>query len=364
LNTTADPTAGLANSGAFAVARSDNNAQDFPNPLNNVRYAGWWRSLRELYDRVEKLIMYNGEVFDRLVVTGGLDMSISAGQATLSGANLVRIATVGDYFPTWHTVLELDFSGMADMPMLTDGNYNLTSATAIKKGSSKQYTAVTSGGIINGSGLALPPNGGSQPDDSWQRPSLLFNLQALYAGFNLFTPVRASMISLNNGNAANDVSHWVSIGVTGATAESTTPSYTMTALGVGKRMSNNAPATTSGITPFARAGGAAGSYVEITSAEVKAFNQFRVTAKDGIGFGGALIEGSASTSAWDVSPATLRALAGFQGYGLANNSWRADTNILLSQFDPANAFVALMFGNNGAAVVPPAIKALKIELFY
>jgi hypothetical protein len=253
---------------------------------------------------------------------------------------------------------------MPNMPMLTDAAYNLMIADAVKKGSSKQHTSVTSGGIINGAGLAMPPSSVLVPDDSWLRPSILFNLRALYSGFNLFTPVRASMLSLNNGDATNDVSHWLSIGVSAMTAESTTPAFTLTEQGVGKRMSNNGPATTAGITPFSRAGGSSGSSNEITTAEARALNQFRVTSKDGIAFGNALIEGSASASGWDESPATLRALAAFQGYGLQGNSWAASNNILLSQFDPANAFVALMFCGNGAAVVPPAIRALKIELFY
>lgn len=61
LNTVADPTASLLNAGADVIAKSENNATDFPDPvLNSINYAGWWRSMRELFVSVEAFVAGGG----------------------------------------------------------------------------------------------------------------------------------------------------------------------------------------------------------------------------------------------------------------------------------------------------------------
>lgn len=54
LNERASRHGALDNDGADQIALADNNASDFPlSALNSFRYAGWWRSLYELYRIVE-----------------------------------------------------------------------------------------------------------------------------------------------------------------------------------------------------------------------------------------------------------------------------------------------------------------------
>lgn len=54
LNERASRHAAWDNSGADQIELSENNATDFPDAvLNDFAYAGWWRSLRELYEIVE-----------------------------------------------------------------------------------------------------------------------------------------------------------------------------------------------------------------------------------------------------------------------------------------------------------------------
>lgn len=83
LNERASRHAGVHNAGADQIELCEQNASDFPiASLNNVRYAGYWRSLHELYLKLEGL--------------RGVGLTVSAGK--LAPRQRPRNAQIRDYF--------------------------------------------------------------------------------------------------------------------------------------------------------------------------------------------------------------------------------------------------------------------------
>jgi hypothetical protein len=79
LNERASRHASWINDGTAQIELSENNAVDFPDAaLNDFPYAGWWRSLRELYEVVE---FGTGGLADLAVTTAKLDnLAVTTGK--------------------------------------------------------------------------------------------------------------------------------------------------------------------------------------------------------------------------------------------------------------------------------------------
>jgi hypothetical protein len=343
------------------------NAPDAIDSAGNRK--GWSREMRRWFAAINWLA---GQVISG--VANGLKsatttVNVSAATAPTPGQLLTAVNSTSAQWAnppvtakSWHTVVDLNFVTATNLAIPSDGAVTIGGVVFTKMGSFYQ-NAVTAGGVINGLGLMFNPTSANSPDnDSWNRPTLVANLKALYSSFDLLTPIRVSMVTAVSGTSSNKSGHFLSVGVANVVAGSGSQ-YTRSIIGVARRYTLD-PSVAYDVQLYARANSVQGLILGATAtAEMLALNQFRITLPDGIALGNALIEGSTANSGWDTT--TLVPIGCCTGYALTYNGWSTALSSELARMSPNNAIVEIGAWESGiAGVTAPAIRALKIELFY
>lgn len=259
--------------------------------------------------------------------------------------------------PSWQTVLDLDFAALPSQTSLADGALTIGGFAFEKLGTAKQQATILDAGILSGVGLMLPPSTAATIDiDDWNRPTILTRLSQ-FTGFTLQTPVRVTFISSTNQNAANDVGHALALGY-----GTTSGTIQRNEFGITKLLTNN-PAVDYQVSSWNRANTQqGGNFNTITTPNVIALHTFQITATDGLLAGSAIVKASTDTAPWGSALTTIGTVTGY-GIDLGSVSSLVSLGSGLGTMEAVNAYVALAFWRNGAAVSCPTIRALKIELF-